>query len=137
MTAVQSLCAALETDGFRSVLLPVSAPFHSPLMAPARDAMAPLLHATKLADTPAGMIPNCTGKRTDKYSIDLLIEQIDHPVMWIQTLESAHAEHCTRFVEVGPGKVLMGLTRRVLPRGVELVTTDEPQDGIAKVKAWS
>jgi [acyl-carrier-protein] S-malonyltransferase len=135
LSALQKLCGQLETDGFRSVQLPVSAPFHSPLMAPARAVMEPLLRAVRWTSNKNSVIPNRTGKPTTEYTADLLIEQIDHPVLWIQTIESVYATQCTRYLEVGPGKVLLGLVRRVLPRGVELIATDDLREGIDKTRA--
>ena len=117
---VDKLIELAEAAGGRAVKLPVSAPFHSQLMRPAREVMTPLLADTPI--TPHGeegakVIPNVTGKVTDSYISDLLLQQIDSPVRWTQTLENAHQAGCRNYIEVGPGKVLFGLARRGLPRG--------------------
>lgn len=123
--AVEDLAKALEADKARCVMLPVSAPFHSSLMTKARDAMAPLLNDTPLCPSPAKVIANRTGKMESPYKIEHLIEQIDHSVLWTQTLETAVQAGITDFVEVGPGRVLAGLAKRQIPKEARLSSTDD------------
>ena len=132
---VDELCAKLEAEGIRFVMLPVSAPFHSSLMAPARDAMTPLLNAAKFVKTPAAVIANLTGQVEAEYGPRFLIEQINSAVLWTQTLETAQAAECETYVEVGPGKVLFGLARKTLAKGPKLLHTDEPVKTIEDLKA--
>jgi [acyl-carrier-protein] S-malonyltransferase len=134
-TAVDALCAKLETAGIRYVPLPVSAPFHSSLMKPARDAMAPLLEETKVENTPGQVIANLTGKVAHPYETALLIQQINSAVLWTQTLATAVEVGCETYVEVGPGKVLFGLARRGLPRTVKLLHTEDVKKTIADLKS--
>lgn len=124
-TAVDALCNQLEADGQRFVGLPVSAPFHSSLMKPARDAMTSLLNETKFSKTDAKIIANLTGKFADDYGPSYLIEQINSAVLWTQTLETASQAGMDTYVEVGPGKVLFGLARRGLPKGAKLLHTED------------
>lgn len=124
-TAVDRLCANLETSGIRFVILPVSAPFHSSLMLPAREAMTPLLTTSKFHQTNERVIPNLTAEITQEYGANLLIEQINSAVKWTQTLAAAHAFGCRDYVEIGPGKVLFGLARKSLPRDVQLVHSED------------
>jgi [acyl-carrier-protein] S-malonyltransferase len=125
-TAVLSLCEELQSLGVRYVELPVSAPFHSSLMAPAREAMAPLLQSSSFEANTAGIIANLTGQVVRDYEARYLIEQIDSPVRWIQSIETAKAEGMTRFIEIGPGKVLFGMVRRMVPRdGYEVLATED------------
>jgi [acyl-carrier-protein] S-malonyltransferase len=133
-TAVDELCAGLEKDGIRFVMLPVSAPFHSSLMKPAREAMEPLLRGTTFAPSTTRLIPNLTGKVTTEYGPELLVEQICSPVLWTQTLEACVAEGCEVYLEVGPGKVLFGLARRSLPKSAKLLHTEELVKAIESVK---
>ncbi len=129
-TAVDALCSQLEADGQRFVVLPVSAPFHSSLMKPARDAMTPLLNDTKFAKTDTKVIANLTGRYADDYGARYLIEQINSAVLWTQTLETAHHSGLETYVEVGPGKVLFGLARKTLPKGPKLLHTEDVKQTI-------
>ncbi len=129
-TAVDALCHQLEIDGQRFVGLPVSAPFHSSLMKPARDAMTPLLNETKFAKTRTKIIANLTGKYADAYGSQFLIEQINSAVLWTQTLETAHQAGLETYVEIGPGKVLFGLARKTLPKGPKLLHTEDVKQTI-------
>lgn len=134
-TAVDALCAKLEVAGTRFVMLPVSAPFHSSLMQPARDAMAPLLSETKLHATSQKVIANLTGSVADPYTVDLLVQQINSPVRWTQTLATAVELGVEKYLEVGPGKVLFGLARRGLPRTVKLLHTESVKQAITDLQA--
>lgn len=123
--AVARVGEVLTEEKVKVVALPVSAPFHSKLMKPARDAMEPLLKDTLLNTNEHLMIPNITAEVSSEYSVDNLIEQIDGPVLWMQSMESAVSEGATKFVEVGPGKVLFGLARRAVPKGSLVMSSDD------------
>ena len=133
---VEELCAALEKDGIRFVPLPVSAPFHSTLMQPAREAMRPLLHETTFSQNTTRIIPNLTGAVVTDYGPDLLVEQISQAVLWTQSLESAVAAGCSTFIEIGPGKVLFGLARRSIPKTARLLHTEDIRVSIESIKAF-
>jgi len=133
-TAVEALCHQLEADGQRFVSLPVSAPFHSSLMRPAREAMAPLLNKAGFKATNEKVIANLTGDVVDAYGAQQLIEQINSPVKWTQSLETATKHECDTYVEIGPGKVLFGLARRCLPKTAKLLHTEEPKKTIEDLK---
>lgn len=133
--AVEDLCQGLETEGVRFVMLQVSAPFHSSLMAPARDVMTPLLNAATFVETDKPVIANLTGKVEAAYGPKFLIEQINGPVLWTQTLETAHAAGCDAYFEIGPGKVLFGLARKTLPKGPKLFHSEDAAKAIEDVKA--
>lgn len=105
--------------------LPVSAPFHSSLMAPARHKMEPLLAATTLAEGRGRILANCTGKEAAPYTTDLLAAQIDGAVLWQQSMQVAFEAGVRRFVEVGPGKVLSGLATRCVGDAIEVVTVGD------------
>lgn len=104
--------------------LPVSAPFHCRLMAPARDRMAEVFSHAKAAEHPKAFlcpyVPNRTARPSSEASLvfELLVEQIDHPVLWSQSmmglLERAKSDPSfSTAVEFGPGKVLQGLLKRI------------------------
>lgn len=124
--AVKRLSDEATKLGSRAVDLPVSAPFHSRLMKPARDAMQPLLTDSPFASNGNRVIANISGEAVQDYGPQYLIEQIDGPVRWIQSMETAKELGLRRFLEVGPGKVLFGLVRRILPRdGFEIMASDD------------
>ena len=118
--AVESAVDEAKTRGAkRAVLLPVSAPFHSPLMAPAREAMAPLLEAVTISDPAVPVVCNVDARplREALAVKDALLRQIDQPVRWVESIVCLREElDCSSFVEVGPGRVLSGLIRRIVPK---------------------
>jgi [acyl-carrier-protein] S-malonyltransferase len=135
--AVDDLCAQLETAGVRFVQLPVSAPFHSSLMEPARKVMAPLISDAAFVSNNSKVIANLTGKVESDYGPRFLIEQINNAVLWTQSLDIAVEEGCDTYVEIGPSKVLFGLARRCLPKTAKILHTDEIVKAIADIKALS
>ncbi len=106
---------ASEHGAKRAKLLPVSAPFHSPLMAPAREGLTPMLEATRFADPAVPVVTNidATLITAGGAARDALIRQVDGPVRWVESVERMRAEGLSRFIEVGPGKVLTGLGKRI------------------------
>ena len=136
--AVVLLRKRLLEKGLRSIALPVSAPFHSVLMKPARDAMEPLLAETRLVDNEARVMANVVGDFVNPYTSKYLLEQIDQPVLWTQSMKKALAEDFSRFVEIGPGNVLVGIAKRWFPKNtVTLLTTNPLADAIASIAAAS
>lgn len=97
--------------------LPVSGAFHSPLMQPAFDGLMDGLEALDIAEPVCPIYSNFTGSATtDPDTIRFnLLQQLMNPVRWTQTMQAMLAGGATRFVEVGPGKVLQGLVKRTLP----------------------
>lgn len=127
--AVKRLEEALTAEAVKFVSLAVSAPFHSSMMKPARAEMTPLLTATPFNQNKTKIIPNLTAQVTDNYGPDYLIKQIDSAVKWTQTIEAAHQSGINQFVEIGPGKVLFGLAKRILPKGdFKLFQTDNVKE---------
>ena len=116
--------------GARAVLLNVSAPFHSPLMQPAADEMAEALARTTIAAPRAPLVANITARPVlEPDSIRrLLVEQVTGRVRWRESVEWMAAEGgVTRFVELGSGKVLTGMARRMLPEA-EALALNLPAD---------
>jgi [acyl-carrier-protein] S-malonyltransferase len=101
----------------RSMLLQVSAPFHCALMAPAADAMAEALEATMPGAPIVPVVANVTAaKATEPGEIrDLLVQQVTAPVRWRESLQAMTAMGVDSFCELGSGKVLTGLAKRVVP----------------------
>ncbi|MBC7659654.1 MAG: ACP S-malonyltransferase [Chitinophagaceae bacterium] len=134
--AVKALCAEASTLGARCIELPVSAPFHSSLMHAARNYMEPLLTQTSFHANDNHIIPNITAFDVTTYSARYLVEQIDGPVRWIQSIQQAQELGLTRFVEFGPGKVLQGLVKRILPKeGFEVISTDDIGEALKALKS--
>jgi [acyl-carrier-protein] S-malonyltransferase len=106
---------AAEHGAKRAKLLPVSAPFHSPLMAPARVGLTPMLEATAFADPSVAVITNIDAVpiTTGAAARDALVRQVDGPVRWVASIERMRADGLARYLEVGPGKVLTGLGKRI------------------------
>ena len=111
----RAVALADERGAKRAKLLPVSAPFHSPLMRPAREGLAPSLRDAAFADPNVPVVTNIDAApiRGGDAARDALERQIDGPVRWVETLRWLVQEGgATTLVEVGPGNVLSGLGRR-------------------------
>ena len=99
----------------RTVMLPVSAPFHCALMQPAQDSLANDLEAVKFEDPAFPIACNvdaCLLTRSAE-SRDALIRQVTGAVRWVDCIQLLIAQGATQFIEVGPGKVLSGLMRQI------------------------
>lgn len=97
--------------------LVVSGAFHSPLMKPAMDDLKAKLDETNIYDAKIPVYANVTAKPvTNKDEIrDLLVKQLDSPVRWEETIVNMINDGADEFVEIGPGKVLQGLVKRINP----------------------
>ncbi|MDX1644896.1 MAG: ACP S-malonyltransferase [Thermoanaerobaculia bacterium] len=125
----RAIALAKERGARRAIPLPVSAPFHSPLMAPAREGMTPLLESTEIAAPRLPVVTNVDAVEADSGAAvrDALVRQIDRPVRWVESVRRlVDGYGVARFVEVGPGSVLCGLVRRIEP-GAETVAAAEPE----------
>ncbi|MCX7830552.1 MAG: ACP S-malonyltransferase [Acidobacteria bacterium] len=99
----------------KAVFLPVSAPFHSPLMKPAREKMEAVLKEMHFKNPQPPCIANVTARPvySGEEARDLLIKQIDSPVRWRETLIFLKENGVDTLVEIGPQTVLLGLAKRV------------------------
>jgi [acyl-carrier-protein] S-malonyltransferase len=116
--AVDRAIEIAKTKGVRrSMKLPVSAPFHSALMSPAADAMAEALAASPPGTPILPVIANVTAaKATDPTEIaDLLVRQVTGTVRWRESVLAMTELGVDRFIEIGAGKILSGLVRRIMP----------------------
>jgi [acyl-carrier-protein] S-malonyltransferase len=118
--AIALIKAGGDFAGGKAIPLSVSAPFHCRLMKPARDRMENLFADAGPADRPHSpicpYIPNRTGRMTSETGVmfELLIEQVDHPVLWKQSMTHVMTERKLMLgIEFGPGKVLAGLAKRI------------------------
>ncbi len=128
--AVDRAVALAKARGAKkATLLAVSAPFHSPLMRPARDGMAPLLAATRFRDPRVPVMTNADAApvTTGEAARDALIRQIDSPVRWAESILAMEETFGVEaFVEVGPGNILSGMNRRIVVRGARTTGISDP-----------
>jgi [acyl-carrier-protein] S-malonyltransferase len=112
----RAVAAAAARGGRKSVMLPVSAPFHCALMKPAADRLVAELERVAVSDPRIPVIRNVDGgvTRTADEVKPFLIQQVASPVRWTACVERLAREGATSFVEVGPGRVLTGLLKRTL-----------------------
>lgn len=114
--AVEAACAKLtEAGAKRALILPVGGAFHSPLMEPAREELAAAIKATTFHAPICPVYQNVTASGvTDPVAIqENLVAQLTAPVRWTQTMNQMIADGCAEVIEVGPGKVLQGLFKKV------------------------
>lgn len=113
----------------RAVLLPVSAPFHCALMEPAQRRLAADLAATEFHDLAVPLINNWQARAVTSggEARQGLIEQVPNPVQWVATIRHLAEAGVTRWIEVGPGAVLTGLLRQIVP-GQQGIKFGEPAD---------
>ncbi len=120
---------ASENGAKRAIILPVSAPFHSALMAPAADAMREALAKVERRDPVVPLIANVRAAPVTSADeiVDLLVEQVTGQVRWRETVEWFGANGVTTLYEVGSGKVLTGLARRI-DKSVTGLAVNSPAD---------
>ena len=114
--AVERACELAKANGAkRAMRLPVSAPFHSSLLKPASDRLRDYMAELHFAAPQIALINNVdVAVVSDPAGIkDALVRQAASPVRWVETMQKVAAQGITQVVECGPGKVLMGLTKRI------------------------
>ena len=116
ITAVEKACKVLTEKGARrALLLPVGGAFHSPMMEPARAELAAAIEATTFSNPTCPVYQNvsaCAVTSPSEIKKNLII-QLTAPVRWTQSIQAMIADGGTEFIEVGPGKVLQGLMRKI------------------------
>lgn len=116
--AVDRACEIVKANGAkRALLLPVSAPFHSSLMRPAAEALRERLESVPIATPRIPVINNIdVAEETDVSRIrDALVRQAAGPVRWVETVQALKARGVDVIVECGPGRVLAGMAKRIVP----------------------
>jgi [acyl-carrier-protein] S-malonyltransferase len=123
----RAIQAAPARGARRAVPLPVSAPFHCALMAPAQERLAVELQSTPFHDLQCPLVGNVDALpvSSGEQARDNLIRQVTAPVRWEACVRELHRLGARRFVEVGPGRVLSGLVRRILPEA-KLYNVEDP-----------
>jgi len=126
-TAVNRAIELAKAKGYRkAMLLPVSAPFHCSLMQPAADRLKTVLDAVQVNALKLPVITNveATANQDGGRVRELLVQQVCAPVRWEQSVQTMIGLGATKFVEIGPGKVLTGLVKRI-NKEMTLVTIEE------------
>jgi [acyl-carrier-protein] S-malonyltransferase len=126
--AVEAAGARLREAGARRVLpLPVSAPFHCALMQPVRPRLEAVLRAVAWRAPRVPVVTNVEARPNSDPAriVPLLVEQVTAPVRWIECVQELARQGVTRVVEVGPGRVLGGLVRRI-DRSIEVCNVEDP-----------
>jgi len=127
---VETVCAGAKDFGAKiAKLLPVSAPFHSSLMQPAAARMAEALAAAAIKAPVTALVANVTAEQTASPDDirDLLVKQVTGRVRWTQSVAYMIDHDCSTFIEVGSGKVLCGLIRRI-NRDAASINVGAPDD---------
>ena len=133
--AVEWVIKSSKDAGARmAVELNVSGAFHSPLMSPARENLAEMINSLEISDTVYPVFTNVDAKPVTK-AIDIkssLIRQLENPVLWAKSVLEMKNKGINHFIEVGPGKVLQGLNKRIdrsiISQGVDSITKLEKID---------
>jgi [acyl-carrier-protein] S-malonyltransferase len=125
--AVERVTAIAKTRGAKRVVpLPVSAPFHCRLMRPAAERLREVLATVRFRDLRVPCVTNVDAAlvRTGAEVAEALVRQVAAPIRWVAGVERLLREGVDTFVEVGPGKVLTGLIRRIAPTARTLPVED-------------
>jgi [acyl-carrier-protein] S-malonyltransferase len=115
-TAVQRAIELAKERGFRkAMLLPVSAPFHCALMVPAGERLAATLATVPVGQLAMPVVTNVEAEPNQNPARvkELLVRQVSAPVMWERSVRRMRELGVERFIEIGPGKVLAGLVKRI------------------------
>lgn len=110
---IDALCARVKEEKGKAVKLAVSGAFHSPFMNSASDALAEYLESVELSDPKIPVYANVTAQPYEGDFKALLAAQVKSPVRWQTTVENLVAQGADRFIEVGVGKTLTGLIKKI------------------------
>ena len=113
--AVEKACEVFTEKKGRTIMLPVGGAFHSPMMEPAREELAAAIEATEFSKPTCPVYQNVTASAVidpDEIKKNVM-SQLTAPVRWTQSIQAMISDGGTEFIEVGPGKVLQGLMRKI------------------------
>lgn len=118
MKAVHRAMERVKQEGKKAILLPVSAPFHSPLMKPAGERLEKALEEISVSDLKIPVVTNVEAEaNSSKDRVrGLLVAQVSSPVRWEESMGKMTEKGIEQVLEIGPGKVLSGLMKRIDPR---------------------
>lgn len=134
----RAMTLAKERGAKRALDLPVSAPFHCQLMQPAADGLQQILREVQIHPFSIGVVTNVEAdiNHSAERVKTLLIEQAVSPVRWEESVKKLAELGCQRALEIGPGKVLKGLMKRIVP-AMEIENFDAPEDLPKLNSAWN
>lgn len=117
---------AKQKGAKRAIMLPMSVPSHCSLMKPASDALRDYLKDVKIMTPSIPVLHNVdVARHADPTEIkSALVDQLDHPVRWVETVKAIYEQGFAHAAECGPGKVLTGLNKRIAPEQVIFALTD-------------
>ena len=123
--AVDECCEEAQREGARrTVKLPISGAFHSPLVARAAERFRPVVERTRFNELQVAFMSTVTAQLENRQKLtELLVDQLTAPVRWTQATRGLIADGVRTFVEVGPGNVLSGLVKRI-DRSVETISVN-------------
>lgn len=126
--AVERAMERVKQDGKKAVLLPVSAPFHSPLMKPAGERLGKALEGITVGDLKVPVVTNVEAEinRSKERVKGLLVAQVSSPVRWEESIRRMTEDGIEQVLEIGPGRVLAGLMKRINP-SVEVKNLEDLQ----------
>jgi [acyl-carrier-protein] S-malonyltransferase len=133
--------AAKRAGARRAVMLAVSAPFHTSLMAPAAERLAEVLDAVEIRDAHLPVVANASAEPARRAGEirSLLVRQVSSPVLWDSSMRKIEAMGAQTFVEVGPGTTLSGLLRKTVKGTVahveDVKSLEEALDAVKPVRA--
>lgn len=135
--ALESLTAAVTAAGGRAMPLAVSGAFHSPLMDDAAVGLSQALAGLTLQAPRLPVYANLTAAPYTTHAAELLAAQVNHPVQWQKTIQQMETDGFDTFIEVGAGKTLSGLVRKILPEAAVYNISDSASlaTTVAGVKA--
>lgn len=116
--AINEACEKLKAAGAkRALVLPVGGAFHSPLMKPAEEKLALAIQQTVFNTPICAVYQNVTATAVSDPSAikENLLKQLTAPVKWTQCVQAMVRDGATNFIELGPGKVLQGLVKKIAP----------------------
>ncbi|NGQ93888.1 ACP S-malonyltransferase [Brevibacillus sp. SYP-B805] len=119
-----------KAEGAKRVMpLNVSGPFHSALMKPAADKLQPVLAGIAVQDAAVPVVANVSARPVTKADeiVASLVQQVASPVLWEDSVQWMVAEGVTTFVEIGPGKVLSGLIKKIAPSETQIYAVQDSQ----------
>ena len=135
-TSVDRAIAACKARGAkRAMPLPVSAPFHCSLMAPVKPRLREVLSSLTFSPPSAPVIANASGQPNSDpaRTLELLIDQVTAPVRWVETVERMAKAGVDTLIELGPGKVLSGLARRI-DKSLRTFSVEDPAGIVAALQ---
>jgi [acyl-carrier-protein] S-malonyltransferase len=116
--AIERAMERVKQEGKKAVALPVSAPFHSPLMKPAGERLGKVLEGISIQDLKIPVVTNVEAdiNQSKERVKELLVTQVSSPVRWEESMQKISGNGIEQILEIGPGKILSGLMKRINPK---------------------